>query len=445
MTLYRLLTDLTAPLIALYLRLRKRKGREDKERFRERLGQASTSRPHGKLVWCHASSVGEAMSVLTLVTHLRQRHSAWNVLLTTGTVTSAKLLSTRLPAGVIHQYVPVDRWPYVMRFLNHWKPDLALWVESELWPNMLGALKERAVPTILLNGRMSEKSYRRWRLMPGGAKEMMNAFVLGFAQTGAERNRFASLGLKNVHQIGNLKYAADPLPCDEAELSRLKTALGNRPLWLMTSTHPGEEEIALRVHHALRLAFPDILTIIVPRHPERKEEIVSLFKEKNLSYACRSEDNFSSCLSPARSAERSIERGNAPLTVSSQTELYLADTMGELGLFYRLSKICCLAGSFSWGGHNPIEPAQLGCAVVFGPRMENFALMADDMLGHEAAIQVTDEKELEEVLLRLLHHPNEALMLSGKAREWTEEKRGILEETLRRLDPFFTESQKANP
>ncbi len=415
MNFYRFLTDLAAPAIALYLRRRKRKGREDQERFKERLGFASASRPHGKLVWCHAASVGESLSVLSLLEALKKAYPHWSFLLTTGTVTSANLMASRLPEGVIHQYVPVDRWAYVVRFLNHWKPDLALWVESELWPNMLAGLKERNVPAILLNGRMSEKSYKRWRLVPGGAREMMSAFALGLAQTGSERGRFAALGLGDARAIGNLKYAADPLPCDVEELARLKTEIGSRPVWLAASTHPGEEEIAFKLHRALRKIFPDILTIVAPRHPGRGEEIAALAESQSLKTSRRAQSQ--------------------PIT--EDIALYLADTMGEMGLFYRLCKVCFLAGSFTWGGHNPVEPAQLGCAVVLGPKMDNFAVMAEDILSAAAAIQVSDEAELTETVQRLIRHPEQAQTLAEKAQRWAEAKHGVLDETLKLLAPFF--------
>lgn len=423
MNLYRLLTDLASPLIALYLRRRKAKGREDKQRFHERLGFASTSRPKGKLVWLHAASVGEAMSVLALIGAVRRERPDWNILLTTGTVTSANLMASRLPEGVIHHYVPVDRWIYVSRFLNHWKPNLVLWIESELWPNMLAALKQRHIPAVLLNGRMSEKSYKRWRLLSGGAREVLSTFALGLAQTGAERNRFAALGLRDVRAIGNLKYAAEPLPCDEAELAQMKSVIGSRVVWLMASTHPGEEEIALQTHRALHRHFPGILTVIAPRHPARAEDIVGLIESHGLSYARRSQGE--------------------PLT--PQTSVYLADTMGEMGLLYRLCKACCLAGSFTWGGHNPIEPAQLGSAIVFGPKMDNFAIMADDILGAGAAIQVQDETELAEVMERLLRHPEDAQKLASTADAWAEAKRGVLAETLKLLAPHFAEAERAAP
>jgi len=416
MTAYRLLTDLAAPAIALYLRHRRATGREDQSRFHERLGYASAPRPKGKLVWCHAASVGEAMSVLALIRRLRETYPTWSVLLTTGTVTSAKLLEGRLPEGATHHYVPVDRWPYVTRFLDHWQPDLALWVESELWPNMLGALKERRIPAVLLNGRLSERSFKRWRLLPGGAREMMRAFVLGLAQTEDERKRFAALGLRDVRCVGNLKFAADPLPFDRDALADLKMQIGARPFWLMASTHPGEEEIALRTHEALRAKHPGLLTILVPRHPARGDEIAALLETNGLSFIRRSVQG----------------------TLTQDTQIYLADTMGEMGLFYRLSRLCCLAGSFTWGGHNPIEPAQLDCAVLFGPKMDNFRQMAGAMTEAGAALQVKDETALQEKLDLFLTKPDETRKLADAAHLWAENQRSVLAKTMDLLSPFFS-------
>lgn len=417
---YRFVTDITAPFISLYLRIRRAGGREDDARFQERLGHASQPRPKGKLVWCHAASVGEALSVLTLLKNLQEEYSEWSFLITTGTVTSAAIVNERKLANVIHQYVPVDRWSYVMRFLKHWEPDLVLWVESELWPNMLTALAARNVPAILLNGRMSDRSYRRWRMIPDGAKEILSVFVLGLTQTGIERNRFSSLGLKDVRAIGNLKYAAEPLPYDAYVLEALANKVGERPVWLMASTHDGEEEIALQVHEQLHKALPDLLTIIVPRHPGRGLDIAALIEKEGRTVARRSLDEV----------------------LTDKTEIYLADTMGELGLFYRLSPLCCLAGSFTWGGHNLVEPAQLGCSILFGPKMENFLLMADDILSEGAACQVTDSEELAEKLLHLIRDPDERQRLSDAAHAWAETKQGILDETLNVLAPFFSHPQK---
>ena len=417
MGLYRLLTDLGAPAISVYLRRRRTRGREDKARFEERLGHPSLPRPAGKLLWCHAASVGEAMSVLSLIAALRESHPDWRVLLTTGTVTSAQLLATRLPQGVIHQYVPVDRWPYVSRFLDHWRPDLALWVESELWPNMLAALRQRRTPALLLNGRMSARSFRHWSLARGWARDMLGTFALALAQTEAEQARFKALGMTDVRCIGNLKCAAVALPCDEGALRELKAQLGTRKAWLMASTHSGEDEIALAAHDALRVTRPNLLTIIAPRHAARGDAIAELLRKRGVKFAQRS-------------------RGDA---ITPDAAVYLADTMGELGLFYRLAPVVCLGGSFVWGGHNPVEPAQLGCAMIFGPRMTNFAALASEFLEHGGALQIESPACLADGVAKLLDDAGLATSLSVAARQLMEKHRHVLDNVMRVLAPYLTE------
>ncbi len=419
MGLYRVLTDLGAPGIALYLRWRRLRGKEDPNRLSERYGHASLERLPGPLVWCHAVSVGEAVSVLSLVEALDRYFKDWQVLVTTGTVTSAGLMAARLPRSVIHQYVPVDRWPYVSRFLDHWHPDLALWVESELWPNALEALRLRNIPAVLLNGRMSAKSFKRWSFLRKWAQSMLAAFHLICAQTEAEKERFTALGAKNVVCAGNLKYAAEPLPCDAQELDRLRVQIGARPVWLMASTHEGEDEIALDVHAHLRTIWPNVLTIIVPRHPVRGEAILKKAVKRGLLGARRSLDS----------------------NIARTTAVYVADTMGEMGLFYRLVPLACVGGSFVWGGHNPVEPAQLGCAMLFGPMMTNFADMAEDLLAHGGAVQVHSPNELAVRIEQLMSAPRDVFAMADAARSFVEQKRGVLNVVLGLLSPYLERSK----
>ena len=253
--LYRALTIVGGPLIALYLGRRMARGKEDAERFRERLGLARDPRPPGALVWLHGASVGESLSLLPLMERLAARPGL-SLLVTTGTVTSARLMAERLPAGAMHQYVPVDRPGYVARFLDHWRPDLALWAESDFWPNLLEGTRERAIPMVLLQGRVSARSFARWRRVPGFIRRMLSGFRLCLAQTEGDACRLRILGASDVRCLGNLKMAVPPLPCDEAERARLATVLAGRPVWLAASTHPGEEAIAGRVHR-----------IVAERHP----------------------------------------------------------------------------------------------------------------------------------------------------------------------------------
>lgn len=420
-SLYRILTDLGAPFISIYLHRRLATGREDIKRFQERIGYASKMRPRGRLVWCHAASVGEATSLLALIDRIQETHPHLSILVTTGTVTSARMMEGRLPQGALHQFIPVDRMSYVTSFLDYWKPDCALWVESELWPNMLSAIRKRRIPTILLNGRMSDSSFRNWQYMRSWIKEILSTFDLCLTQTENDRERFKFLGARNVQCAGNLKFSAHPLPYDKEQLAILKKASEDRPMWLMASTHKGEEEIAFETHKNLVTKYPNLLTIIVPRHAVRGSEIAALAHMSNLSLSQRSHQQ--------------------PLT--SSTAIYLADTMGELGLFYRLSPIAAIGGSFvAHGGHNPIEPAQLDTTLVFGPYMYNFQAIAEDFKDNRASIALQNLNELTATLDRLLSSPRECALYAGAARRLAEQKIDLLDRVLDALEPWLASSSK---
>lgn len=415
-TFYRLLTDLGAPFIGIYLRRRRAAGREDPERFAERFGHPSRPRPSGRLVWCHAASVGEAVSLLLLIEKLHDVYPDINILLTTGTVTAARMMSARLPPYAVHQYIPIDRAPCIARFLGHWRPALALWIESELWPNTLAALRARSIPTILLNARMSDKSFRNWHRVKGFARELMSSFSLCLAQTEGDLSRFVALGASPVKCLGNLKYASAPLPCAAEELMRLQSEIGNRPVWLMASTHRGEEEMASEAHRAVAPKHPGLLTVIVPRHAARGEEIAQLL---------------------ANSGQRAARRSKGE-KIETDTQIYLADTMGELGLFYRLCPIAVLGGSFVHvGGHNPIEAAQLGAAIVFGPYMHNFSEIVREFGFAQAAIQLQHANEIPFAVDMLLANPQERDKRVQAARLLADQKRHILDQIIVEMDPWL--------
>ena len=265
--LYRGLSSLAAPAIHLWLARRRGQGKEDEARFAERLGHAGLARPEGRLAWAHAASVGESLAVLPLAERLCAE--GLNVLITSGTVTSARVLEKRLGAGMMHQYVPIDRPAAVTRFLTHWRPDAAIWVESELWPNLVLAAAARRIPMVMVNARMSERSARRWRRMPRLIAPLLGAFGACLAQSEEDAARLKSLGAPTVRLAGNIKYDAPPLPADEAALNHLRHEIGGRPHWLMASSHPGDEAAAAEAHAALAGKIPGLLTLIAPRHPER--------------------------------------------------------------------------------------------------------------------------------------------------------------------------------
>ena len=396
LALYRGLTGIAAPVIDIYLRRRLAQGKEHPKRFAERHGVASRSRPKGPLLWLHAASIGEAQSALALIRRILASDDNLNILLTTGTITSAELLETRLPERSFHQFVPVDRLPWVRRFLDHWRPDLAFWVESEFWPNLVIETQSRGIPAMLINGRMSERSFANWRRAPGVIRTMLHGFTLCFAQTESEAKRLTALGARDVRYRGNLKFSAAPLPYDEDELANLKAALAKRPVWLAASTHPGEEALVADVHAVLREKLPGLLTIIVPRHPRRGPDVALDLAGRGLALGRRSER-----------AE-----------ISPEDEIHIADTLGELGLYYRLTDVVFIGGSMGGhGGHNPLEAAQLDCAIIHGPDMGNFLTVAEQLAAANGAVCITDGHTLADAAHSLLTDNSECVRRAHAAKE----------------------------
>ncbi len=416
--LYKYLTYLSGPLLHLLLRYRAWKGKEDLSRLNERFGQPKSPRPDGALIWVHAASVGEAQSALILINKLSQGNAALKFLVTSGTKTSADLMAKRLPKNAQHQYYPLDHAHWVQRFLNHWKPDLALWMESELWPNMLQGLKAKNIPAILVNARLSERSFKRWSFFKSSAHKMLSSFTMILAQTETDKTRFNKLGLHSVPVTDNLKYSAAPLPFDSHALQSLKTAIGLRPTWLYASTHEGEETLAARVHMDLATIYPDLLTIIVPRHPERRADIEKQLHVMGIKTTLRGTDK------------------NLP---DDKTEIYVADTLGELGLFYSLSDIAMIGRSFSndgGGGHNPIEAAQLNCAVLTGPNIQYQTQLFDDMFAANAATQTHTEKELYERLKHYFNSENNLQYAKQSALNFAQSKDDIVSNVIQHIQPY---------
>ncbi len=375
---YATAASLAAPVLRRMLRRRVARGKEIADRLPERWGEDGSPRPSGRLIWLHGASVGEAVSLLPVLPLLTP---AAHVLLTTGTVTSAQVLARRLPAlglqdRVTHRFVPLDVPAWVARFLDHWRPDAAAFVESEIWPNMLSALPARGVPTLLLNARLSAGSAAGWARASGFARRNFGVFERVLAQSRDDAARLTALGARNVVVAGNLKFAAGPLPVADGAADALRRAIGFRPVWLAASTHAGEEAIVASVHARLAAEFPGLLTIVVPRHPDRGASVA---------------------------AEIGAARGQAP----SDGGLWVVDTIGELGMFYTVVKIAFVGGSLvAHGGQNPLEAARLGCAVAMGPHCENFAEPVRVLEQAGALARVADAETLTEWVAMLLRDPS---------------------------------------
>ncbi len=376
LTLYRTLSWVAGAGAGLWLESRARRGKEDPARLGERFARYTTPRPSGALVWLHAASIGESGVALTLIEALAERDPSLSFLLSTGTRTSAELAARRAPPRTRHVYAPLDRPDVVRRFFDHWRPNLGVFVESEVWPNLILAARARDIPLALVNARMSPKSLRQWRNLRATSRRLLRAFAFVSAADARTAEAMSDLRGQSVPALGNLKLAAPAPRIDVQARTALAAAIGERPVWLAASTHEGEDIVALRAHEILRGQFADALLIIVPRHPDRGEDI-------------------------ARLAGGALRRtlANAP----GDGPCYVADTLGELGLFYDLAPVCLVAGSLlpRLKGHNPVEPAIIGSAIITGPYVESFQDLFDALAAAGGAITARTSEEIANAVARL--------------------------------------------
>ncbi|MDH3473122.1 MAG: 3-deoxy-D-manno-octulosonic acid transferase [Rhodospirillales bacterium] len=414
--LYALVGRAATPLIRRHLRRRAAQGREDALRLSERLGHADRPRPEGPLIWVHGASVGEALSALPLLERLAAERPFVTLLVTTGTQSSAKVLAQRLPENAIHQFAPIDLPAAVRRFLGHWRPDLGLIIESELWPNLITQASRAGVRLVLLNGRISLASFQSWRRARPLIERLLARFSLTLAQSPEHQARFAALGARHALCLGNLKFAAPPLAADRRQLTALRDALGPRRRWLAASTHEGEEIVAAEVHRKLASAFPGLVTLIVPRHPERGPEIEQALAQRG-----------------HKVWRRSLGQG-----FPGGSGIYLADTIGELGLWYGLCEIVFVGGSLvAKGGQNPLEPARLDSAILYGPHRANFAPILAEMEACGAVQAVANGQQLAEAVGALLRDGAKRRAMSRAAESYGKSQSQVLDATLAALEPYL--------
>jgi 3-deoxy-D-manno-octulosonic-acid transferase len=417
--LYRLGSKAAAATLApRLLTWRLKRGKESPARLTERYGEASLPRPAGPLIWIHGASVGEMLAVIPLIERLRAKNFA--VLMTSGTVTSAELAERRLPAGAMHQFIPLDAPQFVGRFLDHWRPNLALFVESDLWPNLIVDCSDRAIPLILVNGRVSERSFKRWQFLPRAIAALLGRFDLCLAQSNADAQRYGALGAQQIRSIGNLKLDVPAPPADPPTLSKLTGIVLTRNVVAAASTHASEENEIIAAHRRLREKYPTLLTIIAPRHPERGPGIAEAAKGAGLSVALRS-------------------RGDLP---KADVDVFVADTLGELGLIYRLAPIVFMGGSLaSRGGQNPIEAIRLGAAIVHGPHVWNFAEIYASLDAAHGAELVADEESLTRCLAGWLANPTARKAVADAAAATVEKLGGALDRTVTAIEPYLMQLQ----
>jgi 3-deoxy-D-manno-octulosonic-acid transferase len=408
---YRQAMRLARPLVGQLLDARARRGKEDPLRLGERLGRASAIRPPGPLAWLHAVSVGESLSLLPLTQRLSQARPDLGLLITSGTRASAELLGARLPVSAIHQYAPVDTPGVARAFLDHWRPDVGLFAESELWPNLILEARDRGVRLGLVSARITARSARAWSARPAAARAVLGAFDLILAQDAASEERLTGLGARVAGRL-NLKRLGAPLPADQSELERLRGRIGDRPVVAAVSTHAPEEAL---IAQAARSLASDVLLIIAPRHRERGEAIV------------------------ADLAGRKLARRSAGAPLEADTEIYLADTLGEIGLWLRLADLAVMGGSFgeAIGGHNPLEPARLGVPLIAGPDLANFTDLYAELALAGGAILVADQAGLAAELALLMGDEPRRRRMGEAALAFAERQSGALDAALSLIGPLL--------
>lgn len=404
------------PLAGHVLRHREKRGKEDPLRAGERRGIAGRPRPAGRLVWVHAASVGETNAVLPLITALRKQRPDAAILLTTTTLTSARIAAERLPDNAFHQFAPLDVPAFARSFLDHWRPDLAVFTESEIWPSLVLETHARGIPMALVNGRLSPRSYKRWTKLSSFAEPLFGRFDVILAQTEKLARWFRDVGGRNVVPAGNLKADAPAPSIDGGKLAELRAAFGDRPHLLAASTHEGEEQVIAAAHRILAQRFAGFATIIVPRHPERGPQIAALLGEQGFRVSLRSRSE----------------------TFTAEEEIYVADTLGELGTFYALSPVALMGGSLiPHGGQNPLEGVSLGAALLTGPHIHNFKAEYQALQKADAVTQVTTAEDIAREAARLVGDPTARERTVERARGALESLKGALSRTLAVLLPLL--------
>lgn len=411
---YRVLGSAAYPFMGPYIAWRASRGKEERARRGERYGKTPIARPNGPVIWAHAASVGETVAMVPLIDSIAA--TGIHILLTTGTVTSAKVVAEQLGSKVIHQYAPLDLQQAVNNFLDHWKPDLAIGCESEIWPTTVLSLGRRHIPQVLVNARLSDRSFAAWQKRPALAEALFENFAHVVAQSELDGERFRTLGARPVSVSGNIKVDTAPPPADERALSTLQRQIDGRPAWAAISTHDGEEEIAAEVHRMLKVRYPQLVTIIVPRHPERAPAIEAMLTQKGLKIASRS-------------------RGEP---IAPDTDVLLGDTIGEMGLYLQLTEIAFIGNSLTTeGGHNPMEPAMMGAAVLTGRNVQNFRDSFQRLIKNGGARVVKDRNMLAGAVNFLLSNPAQLRAMIEAGVSTVKDMRGALDRTLLSLEPFI--------
>ena len=415
---YNTLVRILYPIaIRRYIEKRKKIGKEDIKRFNERIGRPNKKRPEGRLIWLHGASVGESISMLPLINRLLEIYPDIHIMVTTGTTTSAEVMAKRLPERSFHQYLPIDNPVFTTRFVRYWHPTIALWFESEFWPAMLSSIRRRNIPLILINGRISNKSFKRWQQFDYICKELLGCFTACLGQSEEDAYRLRVLGCKDAMCLGNLKYAGLPIPVDAEKKADILKQIGSRPVWLASSTHSDEEFKIGRFLKDLQEKHPNLLTIIAPRHPNRGPEIADKLRtDYGLNVSLRSNDE----------------------KITEQTNVYVADTIGEMGIWYEICPIVFVGGSLiPHGGQNFMEPSRCRDAVIVGPHMHNFTDAVSRAKHADGLIQVNDVLELMDMVEQLLNNKELLEAKRSLAYNWATSEAKVLDGIVEKIQGYM--------
>ena len=381
--LYRSLINIVSFFAPLILRIRVLKQKEDKKRYQEKLCVIKKKRPRGRLLWFHAASVGELLSIVPLLKKFEKNKEIRSILITTNTLSSSKIFKSKIKSKkIIHQFFPFDKNYFVKKFLNHWNPNTVIFVESEIWPNFILNIKEKKIPLILLNARITNKTFLRWQKIASFAKSIFGSFNLCLAQNRETEKYLNNFNVKKIKNLGNLKFSNPNFTILENLNKNILQKLKNRKVWCASSTHESEEIFCSKVHIELKKKLKNIILIIIPRHIHRCEEIAKeLAKMKLKVYWHRSKSKL-----------------------DKDTDVYLVDTFGETEKFFNTSKSVFLGGSIiSHGGQNPIEPARLGCKIYHGPHVNNFKEVYSYLNYYNISNKINKINELKKFLLKDLN------------------------------------------
>ncbi|RYE06080.1 MAG: 3-deoxy-D-manno-octulosonic acid transferase [Rickettsiaceae bacterium] len=412
---YNAITLLLLPIYILILIWRLFKKKEDLNRIWERFGISSQHRPKGEIFWLHAASVGESNIIINLVQNISINQDT-TYLVTSGTLTSARILKNKLPANIIHQFLPYDNFLFVYLFLKKWRPYIGIFIEAEIWPGLIHQAA-KTCKLLLINAHISDKSFNKWKLAKRFFQQNMNNFSEILTQSMRDFEKYKWFEPKNLTNIGNIKFSNKKLEIDDLELQKFARLFQNRTIIFLASTHLQDEQNILSIVKSIRDMLPKSYFIIAPRHPERRAELARQCDLLGITYSLRSK--FTSAI--------------------LSDDLYIIDNFGDLGLFYSLANVSFVGGSFVSGGHNPLEPAHFRNFILLGPNMSNYQNITDDMLAAKAALQFQTTEDFFDLLKYYLSDENyaETLLYRDNSLHFVQKHQNISDQYLNIIKKYI--------